>query len=82
VTLEGVRDIPRDEWPTTWVTKITHPPENERVIHPDDDAWAAMTHMATGDLGRLLVMSGKKLVGMITRDSLMNLVRTKLELGM
>lgn len=81
VTLEGVREIPREEWSSVTAVKITHPPEDERIIHPDDDAWEAMLHMATGELTRLLVMREGHLIGMVTRDNLMNLVRTKLELG-
>lgn len=81
VTLEAVREVPREMWPVTPVSRITHPPEQERIIHPEDDAWSAMSHMATGELRRLLVMSGTRLVGVVTRDNLMNLVRTKLELG-
>jgi len=64
------------------VSEVARPPDEEKVIDENDDAFDALMHMAEGNLGRLLVMHEGKLKGMVTQDSIINLVRTKLQLGM
>lgn len=82
ITVNEVRDIPRERWPSTAVSEVARPPDEEKVIDENDDAFDALMHMAEGNLGRLLVMHEGKLKGMVTQDSIINLVRTKLRLGM
>lgn len=81
ITVNEVRDLPREKWPETPVSAVTHPTEEERVIDENDDAFDALMHMAEGNLGRLLVMHDGKLKGIVTQDSIFNIVRTKLQLG-
>ena len=81
VTANEVREIPREEWPNTPVSRITKAPDEERVIDENDDAFDALMHMAEGNLRRLLVVHDNKLKGMVTQDSIINLVRTKMQIG-
>jgi Zn-dependent protease/CBS domain-containing protein len=82
VTVGEVREVPRERWPETAVRDIAKPPEEERTIDENDDAFDALMHMAAGNVRRLLVMHDGRLKGMVTQDSIINLVRTKLQLGM
>ena len=81
VTAKEVRDIPREQWSQMTVGQVTKPPEETAVVDENDDAFDALMHMAEGNLRRLLVMHDCKLKGMITQDSIINLVRTKMQLG-
>jgi len=81
VTADEVRDIPREQWGETTVGQVAKPPEEERVIDENDDAFDALMHMAEGNLRRLLVMHDSKLKGMVTQDSIINIVRMKLRIG-
>lgn len=81
VTLDEVRALDKERWAVTRVREIAKTPESERVISDTDDAFDAMTHMAEGNLTRLLVMHDGRLRGVVDRDSLVNLVRTKMRLG-
>lgn len=81
ITVNEVRNLPREKWPETPVSAVTRPPEEERVIDENDDAFDALMHMAEGNLNRLIVMHDGKLKGIVTQDSIINLVRTKLQLG-
>lgn len=81
ITANEVRDVPREQWPTMSVRQVAKLPDEERVIDENDDAFDALMHMAEGNLRRLLVMHDGKLKGMITQDSILNLVRTKMQLG-
>lgn len=82
VTAAEVRDVPKEDWERTTVREVAKPPEEERIIDENDDAFDALMHMAEGNISRLLVMHDGKLKGIVTQDSILNLVRTKLRLGM
>lgn len=81
VTVNEVREVPRERWHETSVGQIARPPEQERKIDENDDAFDALMHMAEGHLRRLLVMHDGKLKGMVTEDGIINIVRRKLQLG-
>ncbi|MHB1000301.1 MAG: site-2 protease family protein [Armatimonadota bacterium] len=82
ITVNEIRDIPREQWHDTTVGQIARPPEEERVIDENDDAFEALMHMAEGNTPRLLVIHDGKLKGMVVQESIINLVRTKMQLGM
>jgi CBS domain-containing protein len=81
VTVQEVRDIPRDKWHEVTVGSVAQPPEGEATIEEDDDAFDALSHMAQGNSQRLIVMCDGKLKGMVTQESIISLVRTKMRLG-
>jgi Zn-dependent protease/CBS domain-containing protein len=81
ITVNEVRNIPRERWGGMSVRDVARPPEEERVIDENDDAFDALMHMAEGNLNRLLVMHDGKLTGIVTQDSIINIVRTKMQLG-
>lgn len=81
ITANEVRDVPREQWPSTTVRQVAKPPEEEVVVDENEDAFDALIHMAEGNLRRLLVIHDCKLKGMVTQDSILNLVRTKMQLG-
>jgi CBS domain-containing protein len=82
VTAAEVRNIPRADWHTTTVRQVIKPTEEDCIIDENDDAFDALMHMAESNTPRLLVMHDGKLTGMVVRDSIINLIRTKLQLGM
>lgn len=82
VTINEVRDIPRDRWQDTLLRDIVKCPEDERVIKCTDDAFDALMHMAEDNAQRLLVMCEGRLEGVVTQENIVNLVRTKMQLGM
>lgn len=82
LTVNEVRNIPREAWPGTPVSRIARAPEEERVVDENDDAFDALMHMAEGNLRRLLVMHDSKLKGMVTQDSIIHVVRTKMQVGL
>jgi len=82
VTVDEIREVPRAEWERIRVGDIAKPPEEERVIDENDDAFEALMHMAETNSRRLLVMHDGKLKGMVTQDSIISIVRTKMRIGM
>jgi CBS domain-containing protein len=51
------------------------------VLHPEDQAVEALSLMLRTNHGRLPVTSGGRLVGMITRRDIMDLLQIKTDLG-
>lgn len=82
VTIAEVRETPRERWSETSLRQIVKCPDDERVVKCTDDAFDALMHMAEDNAQRLLVMCEGKLEGVVTQDNIVNLVRTKLQLGM
>jgi len=76
-----VGNIPREQWHDTQVRAVAKQPGDERKIGENDDAFDALMHMAEGRVRRLLVMNNGQLKGMVTHDSIVELLRKKLQLG-
>jgi Zn-dependent protease/CBS domain-containing protein len=82
VSLDEVRRVPKEKWPTTTVSEITRPVDGEQKVEKGDDVWDAMMKLASQDCKRLLVMDDGKLDGTITQENILHLIRTKMRLGM
>ncbi len=82
ITINEVRDIPRERWQDTTLRSVVKCPDDERVIKCTDDAFDALMHMAEENARRLLVMCEGRLEGVVTQESIVSLVRTKMQLGM
>jgi Zn-dependent protease/CBS domain-containing protein len=82
VTLDDVRKLDQNTWSSTSVGSVAHSPEEERVVQSHQDAWEALTQMMENDHQRLLVMRDGQLEGIISRDSIFNLVQRKMRLGL
>ncbi len=49
-----------------------------KTVNPDDDIYLALKEMSGADIGRLLVMDGDKLVGIITRSDILKGFRLRM----
>jgi Zn-dependent protease/CBS domain-containing protein len=81
VTIHSVKDIPKELWPETKVGQIMIPIDRSLVISADADAYEAMTMMAGNKSGRLMVISGGKLIGMISQRDILRLFEVKEDLS-
>ncbi len=81
VSINDARSIPREKWKDTRLSDVVKHLDDEHVIKCTDDAFDALMHMAEDHAGRMLVMCDGKLEGVVTQESIVNLVRTKMQLG-
>jgi Zn-dependent protease/CBS domain-containing protein len=81
VGAEEVRKVPAEEWDRTPVRQIAHRIDGEGVVTRQDDAWEALSKLASGNLCRLLVMEDGHLAGTVGREAMFRLVQTKMNLG-
>jgi Zn-dependent protease/CBS domain-containing protein len=80
VGFREIREVPRESWSTTPVEQVARPVGPQDVLSPGDDSWHALARMATTGAGRLLVMEGTSLVGIVSRTDIMRHLRARLEL--
>jgi Zn-dependent protease/CBS domain-containing protein len=81
VDLDQVKHVPREEWHLTTTRDIMTPISEELVLHPDDEAVDALAKMVKSGLGKLPVVVGDRLIGILTRRDVMALLRMKTDLG-
>jgi CBS domain-containing protein len=80
LTLENIKSMPRQNWATQPVKEIMTPVDKLKVVHPDQDAISALEQMDESAVGQVLVVSEGQIIGLVVRDNLINLLRTRAEL--
>jgi predicted transcriptional regulator len=79
VTMQCVRAIPKETRETVTVKEAMIPCESAVTIKSSASALDAMNIMARQDVGRLLILDGARLLGIVTRGDLMRTIRTRQE---
>jgi Zn-dependent protease/predicted transcriptional regulator len=82
VTMSSVRSIPREKRDFERVSQAMIPFERTVTVSPTAPAIDALQLMAKNGVGRLIVMDGDRIAGMVTRGDLMKTMKARQELGM
>jgi Zn-dependent protease/predicted transcriptional regulator len=82
VTMSSVRSIPREKREVERVSQAMVPYERTITVSPTTSATDALQMMAKNGVGRLVVMDGDKIAGLVTRGDLMKTMKARQELGM
>ena len=80
VTMRCVRSIPKERRETVTVKEAMIPCERAVTVSASASALDSMTIMARQNVGRLLILEGSRLLGIVTRGDLMRTIRTRQEL--
>ncbi len=82
VTLQNIKEVPREKWSHTSVAHVLTPLRETMVIDPDSDAAEVMMKMANQNTGRALVMKENgELVGLLSRTDMMRFIQMHMVLG-
>jgi Zn-dependent protease/CBS domain-containing protein len=81
VSINQLKEVPREKWPFTSVVSIMTPLKECVVIGPQADAAEIMMKMAAGGEGRALVMEEGRLVGILSRTDMMRFMQMHMILG-
>ena len=81
VTMRCVRSIPKERRGTVTVKEAMIPCERAVTVSASASALDAMNIMARQNVGRLLILEGSRLLGIVTRGDLMRTIRTRQELA-
>ncbi len=81
VSVKQVKDVPKESWYEKKVRDIMIKSSGIQVLGPNDEASSALNLLMRDELGRIPVVDGEKLVGIITRRDIMTLLMIKSDLG-
>ncbi|MDW7729538.1 MAG: site-2 protease family protein [Bacillota bacterium] len=81
VTLQNMKEIPREQWAETKISRVLTPLKDVMVLTPGTDAAEVMMKMAIQNTGRALVMNNGELVGLLSRTDMMRFMQMHMVLG-
>ncbi len=81
LTLIRIKEIPREQWAQSRAADCALPIDPHTIITPRERTENVLARLAEYELGRLLVMDKGKLVGIVTRQDVMKLLKLKMNLG-
>jgi Zn-dependent protease len=80
VTIDQVKDLPREAWASHEVGEMARACSAENTIGPDEDVLKALALMQRTGRSRLMVADGDKLAGVISLKDIMGYIALKLDL--
>jgi Zn-dependent protease/CBS domain-containing protein len=80
ISLKEIKLLPKEKWSTTLVETVMIPRADFKTVTPDSSALEALNLMQKTDTSTLLVVTRRRLVGILTAQSLFKLISLKLEL--
>ena len=80
ITVRQVKAVPRQEWLTVRVGDVMAPLKPKDTVPPDHDSVKALGRLQESGLGRLLVVEGGRLVGILSIRDLMGFFAMKIDL--
>ena len=81
VSLSEIRRLPREQWPSRYVSEVMRRPDEIRSVGPDEDLGNAIQVMAEQDLNQLPVTVNDRLVGLLSRSDIIRFLQLRSELG-
>jgi CBS domain-containing protein len=70
-----VKSVPRDEWSTKNVLDIIKPISPDEIVSPNEHASTVLGRMSSKGITEFLVISEKKLVGIITKSDILRALK-------
>jgi len=86
MNVHKLNSIPREEWAETSVQAVMIPREQVLWATPDEPLLGLLERLLSADVNQMPIVSGSDngaahIVGMVTRDSILRVLRTRSELG-
>ncbi|MCS6806901.1 MAG: site-2 protease family protein [Acidobacteriota bacterium] len=81
VTVHQIKKIPRDEWPMTPLGSIAIPIAELHAVPPDMELADVLRLMDDQGVNQVPVVSDGHVLGLLSREQMMRVIRTRFELG-
>jgi CBS domain-containing protein len=81
VTLHHVKEIPQEAWASITVEAVMTPVARAVKVNPDEPLDKLLEQMSVDGVNQVLVVQDGRLVGLISRDQLVEFMKTRAELG-
>lgn len=78
ITLQSARHVPREEWASTSVQAVMVALDKVHSAAPEEPVLQVLQRMQTSDVNQLPVISDGNIVGMIGRDTILQVLQTRL----
>ena len=82
VSAHNLKEIPRDDWANTPIQRVMLPREQIHWTTPEESLLSILERMQERDINQMPVVRGEEVVGLVTRDSILRVIQTRLELGL
>ncbi len=80
ISIHDIKTVSRDQWSATKVGDIVKSISKNEIINMDMEVADAIRKMSSNNLGHLVVMTGNKLIGLITKSDVMKIIKFRSEL--
>ncbi len=81
VTVHQIRQVPRERWPLTTLGSIAIPAAELHTVPPEMELADVLALMDDYRINQVPVIINGHIVGMLSREQMMHILRTRLELG-
>jgi CBS domain-containing protein len=81
VTLHHVKGTPRDAWAMTRVDEVMTPLERTVKVGPEETLARVLEQMTADRVNQVLVVQDERLLGLVSREQLLEFIKTRAELG-
>ena len=81
MSVAALNRVPREEWAMTSVQAAMIPREQIRWAAPEEPVLALLDRMQSDDVNQVPVVANGTVVGMVTRESILRVVRARAEVG-
>ena len=82
VTMRNIKPIPKERWNSTRIGEIMTPASELKTAHPKQPTASLLEQMDDLGISQMPVLEKDKVIGIVARDSLIHLVKTRAKLGM
>jgi Zn-dependent protease/predicted transcriptional regulator len=80
LTLDNIKAVPQQSWAVTQIKEVMTPLDKFNVAEPDKDALDILEQMESADVNYMPVVSGDRVIGLISRDNLTRFLHIRSEL--
>jgi len=77
ITIQSIKEVPRESWESVMINEIMIPLTEMISVSPDEEVFSVLQKMAISRVSQIPVIQEGQLVGMISRDSLINIINLK-----
>lgn len=80
LTMADIKKKPREQWPSVLVSEVMTGAGELKAVGPEDGLNTVIQLMESGSLNQLPVISGQRLVGLVSRDDLIRYIKFQQEI--
>ncbi|MGQ9543969.1 MAG: site-2 protease family protein [Candidatus Bathyarchaeia archaeon] len=82
VSIQDAKQVPKDQWRSTYIKDIMRPHNMIVAVRPDQEAVEALMKMSKYEVGQLLVIDDEHLLGIVTHSDILHMVKARTELSL